>query len=273
MSNIDTLTLANGQAASGTTNTGAPVKVGAAFNSTAPVVSSGQVVDLQVDTNGNLKAVIQNFPTTQPVSGTVAVSGIAGTVAVSGAGTSLADGATFARGTTTETPVGGVVDSTTPTLSSGKVAALSLNTSGQLNVAVGNGVSSGTAGNPSANVITTQPIAGTTYHNNVQASTTGTVFTWKSTGGNLYSVLGQNTGSSTVYLHFFDTASAPTPGTTASSFVLAIPPLADSALLDPKLPIPITFANGIYVLVTGSYAPTDYTAIAASPVVLFGVTL
>lgn len=273
MSNIDTLTLGNGQAASGTTNTGAPVKVGAAFNTTAPTVSSGQVVDLQVDANGNLKTIIENFPSTQAVSGTVAVSGVAGTVAVSGAGTSLADGATFTRGTTVETPIAGVVDGTTPTLTAGKAAALSLTTSGQLNVNVGNGVASGTAGTPSANVITTQPIAGTSYHNNVQAATTGSVFTWKSTGGNLYSVLGQNTGSSVVYLHFFDTSSAPTLGTTASTFVLAIPPLADSALLDPKLPIPITFANGIYVAVTGSYAPTDNTAIAASPVVLFGVTL
>lgn len=49
-------------------------------------------------------------------------------------GTAIADGATFTRGTTNETPAGGVAETSAPTLVTGKAAALSLNLSGGLRV-------------------------------------------------------------------------------------------------------------------------------------------
>lgn len=49
-------------------------------------------------------------------------------------GTSIADAAAFTRGTTTETPAGGVAETAAPSLTTGKAAALSLNLSGGLRV-------------------------------------------------------------------------------------------------------------------------------------------
>lgn len=54
-------------------------------------------------------------------------------------GTSVADAATFTRGTTSETPVGGVVETSAPTLTNGQAGALSLTTGGALRVAVASG--------------------------------------------------------------------------------------------------------------------------------------
>lgn len=46
-----------GNAASGATDVGNPVKVGGVFNTTAPTLTNGQRGDLQLDSNGNLKTV------------------------------------------------------------------------------------------------------------------------------------------------------------------------------------------------------------------------
>lgn len=54
-------------------------------------------------------------------------------------GTALADNATFTRGTTSVTPIAGVVETSAPTLTSGNAGALSLTTGGAVRVAVASG--------------------------------------------------------------------------------------------------------------------------------------
>lgn len=60
-------------------------------------------------------------------------------------GTALADAATFTRGTTSETPVAGVVETSAPTLTNGQAGALSLTTGGAVRVAVASGGIAGIA--------------------------------------------------------------------------------------------------------------------------------
>jgi hypothetical protein len=54
-------------------------------------------------------------------------------------GTSIADGAAFTRDTTSLTPVGGVVESSAPTLTAGDAVALSITTGGAARVAIASG--------------------------------------------------------------------------------------------------------------------------------------
>lgn len=61
-------------------------------------------------------------------------------------GTALADASTFTRGTTSETPVGGIAETSAPTLTNGKAAAFSLDLNGNLRV-----VTSGSGGGSSIN--------------------------------------------------------------------------------------------------------------------------
>lgn len=108
----------------------------------APTLTNGKAAALSLDLAGNLRV-------------NVVTGGGAG-------GTSIADGSTFARGTTSETPAGALAETAAPTLTTGKVGALSMDLSGNLRTTVANGVSSGTAGTPSANVITVQGVASMT---------------------------------------------------------------------------------------------------------------
>lgn len=81
--------------------------------------TTGDYAPLQVDASGNLKVAI--------ISG--AGSG----------GTSIADNAAFTRGTTSATPITGVVETSAPTLTNGNAGTLSLTTGGALRVAVASG--------------------------------------------------------------------------------------------------------------------------------------
>lgn len=86
---------------------------------TSLVGTDGDYAPLQVNASGSLK---------------VAITSGAGS-----GGTSIADGASFTRDTTSITPVGAVVESSAPTLTNGDVAGLSQTTGGALRVAVTSG--------------------------------------------------------------------------------------------------------------------------------------
>lgn len=100
-------------------------------------LTTGKSRVLSLDTNGFLRV-------------NVAAGGAAG-------GTSITDGAAFARGTTAETPAGGVAETSAPSLTTGKAAALSLNLSGGLRVD-GSGVTQPVSGTFWQ---ATQPVSGT----------------------------------------------------------------------------------------------------------------
>jgi hypothetical protein len=114
-----------GNVASGGADSGNPVKVGGKYNLVPITLADGQRGDVQLDANGYLKISI---------------------AAGAGGGIAIADGSTFTRGTSFETPAAGVAETVAPTLVNGRIGALSLNLSGGLRVD-GSGV--------------TQPISGT----------------------------------------------------------------------------------------------------------------
>jgi hypothetical protein len=81
--------------------------------------TDGDYAPLQVNAAGSLKVAI--------------------TAGAGSGGTSIADGASFTRDTTSITPVGAVVETSAPTLTNGDVAGLSMTTGGALRVAVASG--------------------------------------------------------------------------------------------------------------------------------------
>ena len=132
-----------GNVASGAADSGNPLKVGGKYNATPITLADGNRGDLQVDANGYLCVDIK--------------------AGAGSGGTALADNATFTRGTTSETPVAGVVETSAPTLTNGKAGALSLTTGGAVRVDISSGgISSGTAGTPSSNVVSVQGISSMT---------------------------------------------------------------------------------------------------------------
>lgn len=90
---------------------------------TSLVSTDGDYAPLQVNAAGSLKVAI--------------------TAGAGSGGTSIADGASFTRDTTSITPAGAAVETSAPTLTNGDVAALSMTTGGALRVAVASGGVSG----------------------------------------------------------------------------------------------------------------------------------
>lgn len=92
---------------------------------TALAGTDGDYAPLQVNAAGSLKVAI--------------------TAGAGSGGTSIADGASFTRDTTSVTPVGAVVETSAPTLTNGDAAGLSMTTAGALRVAVAAGGVAGIA--------------------------------------------------------------------------------------------------------------------------------
>jgi hypothetical protein len=90
---------------------------------TSLVGTDGDYAPLQVNAAGSLKVAI--------------------TAGAGSGGTSIADGASFTRDTTSLTPAGAVVETSAPTLTNGDAAALSMTTAGALRVSVASGGVSG----------------------------------------------------------------------------------------------------------------------------------
>lgn len=86
---------------------------------TALATTDGDYGPLQLNAAGSLKVAI--------------------TAGAGSGGTSIADGASFTRDTTSLTPVGGVVEASAPTVTAGDAVALSLTTGGAVRVAVASG--------------------------------------------------------------------------------------------------------------------------------------
>lgn len=109
-SSVNGILLAQGSTTSGQDG---PLVQGA-VTTASPSYTTGKTSPLSLDASGNLRV-------------NVVAGGASG-------GTSLTDASTFTRGTTAETPVGGVAETSAPSLTTGKAAALSLNLSGGLRV-------------------------------------------------------------------------------------------------------------------------------------------
>jgi hypothetical protein len=215
MAYLEFLTISNGQAASGATNTGNPVKIGGAYNSSPPTLASGQVGDAQVDVNGNLKTSI--------------VNGIsAGT-----AGTPSANVITV-QGAASMTPVQVTIASGSVTLS----------------------------------VTPAQVTSGGASYYNIIAPATPAAVAVKASGGNIVGLRCVNTSAAAVYIKFWDVTSAPTIGTTAATWQIPVPGNTSGAGIVVPFPEGRSHAHSIYIAVTGGISYTDNTAITANSVVL-----
>jgi hypothetical protein len=233
----------------------------AVYNSTPPTLTNGQVNAMQLDSAGNLLVNIK-----------------AGAAA---GGTSIADGSTFTTGTTPETPVGMLVASTAPTYTAGKVNAPTLDTSGNqfVNVAAG-GVQAGTAGTPSADVVTVQgasnmtPIqvaslaSGGASYNNAIAPATPAVTSVKGAAGTVLGIRCFNLLSTPVYLKMFDISGAIGLGTSNANYQFMIPGNTGGAGFVVPMPEGRAHANSIKYAVTGGIAVNDDTSITASSVIV-----
>lgn len=77
-----------------------------------------------------------------------------------------------------------------------------------------------------------------------------------------------NTAAYPCYVHFYDTSSNPTPGTTPSKWTIAIP-ATSSVEYNPYVPGDIRFFNGVAYSVTKGSADTDATHALVGDVVGF----
>lgn len=153
------------------------------------------------------------------------------------------DGASFTAGTTQGLVGLGVYNDGLSPLTSGQMGSPRISPSRQVLVALGASQTDGWT--MSGAVAPATPVA-------VQL---------KSSAGKIGSIVAGNTDTNWTYLKIFDTASAPTLGTTAANWSIPIPPGSGN---NPPLIGGIQFLNGCYWAVTGGPAFADNTAITAN---------
>ncbi len=197
----------------------------------------------------------------------------------------VANGQTAAGGPTTASPltIGGVYNTSAPTLTNGEVGYAQMDASANTKVNVVNGVSSGTAGSASANVISVQGISGMTpvqtqaaaltsggpSYSNLIAPATPAVSTVKSGAGNVVNIVAFNQLSTPVFLKMFDVSGSITLGTTASTYQFMIPGNTGGAgFVIPLAQGGRSHANSIKYAVTLNISTTDNTSITSNSVIV-----
>ena len=259
-------------------NSGNPVKVGAAYNSSAPTVTTGQVVDLQADSSGNLKVNIaagaaaggtsSSFGSAFPAAGT-AIGMTNGTNMVAfqadsnsylkvnvaaGATQAVVDNSTgFTSGSSQALPIAGFYATSPTALTSGDFGIPLMAKTRQLRTVIDiDGAANGNMtmvgaiapGTPAATAI-------------------------KTSAGALALIHATNDTTGPVYLKFYNLATGSvTLGSTSALFQFEIPGNSAStgAGFVMALPIPIPFSTAITYAVTGAISLTDNTSITASKV-------
>lgn len=237
---------------------------------------------------GNLSVVGNFYPATQPVSGTVGITGtipvsgtfwqaiqpVSGTVSITGSvgvtGTfwqatqpvSLAVMPALVAGAAVIGKVG--MDLTTP----GTTNGMSLSHVGATAVATGNGVVGAgvqrvaIASDNSPVPTTSTPATPSAFNLNSLATTNlGTV---KATPGTIYGLVLSNNGAAAAFVKIYDKASNPTLASDKAVLVIPIP--AASSVFPNLGALGLRFATGIAIAITNLIADTDATAVAASQV-------
>lgn len=164
--------------------------------------------------------------------------------------------------------IGGTYNSSAPTLTTGEVNSFQIDQNANLKTVLENGVASGTAGTPSANVVTVQPIAGSLYSNKIITSATPALVTITLNPSLILDLIALNFTSAPAFIHFFDTVGAIVLGTTASTFTWGIPGNTAGAGVAPPLKIPRAFAAGMQYAVTGGIAANDNTNIGTTGIIV-----
>jgi hypothetical protein len=266
-----------GDTASGVTDSGtAPLKVAGVFNIIPPSFATGQITDLQTDTNGNLKVNIvagaaaggtsSNFGTSFPGSGTAIGF-------LNAAGTNMQAGQVDASGNLKVNIAAGSVQAITDNNSaftSGSTQALpsayAYNDSASALTSGNMGVARVTANRQQRIVHDAATNGGCTPFELIAPATVA-VSAVKASPGQLYFVHATNNNSTPVYLKFYNLASGSvTLGTTAATFQFEIPGNTGGAGFTVALPVGLSLSTAISLAVSGGIALTDNTAITASSV-------
>lgn len=186
---------------------------------------------------------------TQPVSGTVAVSTIAGAITPGTAATSLGKARDSAIGATDTGVAALMVRRDAPTAET---------------PAAGDYIVPQANQNGAQYVHTTfAGSAGATPYTLVSAATTNGASV-KGSAGVLTSLVANNASlSAWRYIRLYNLAAAPTVGTSTAVYVVPIPPQGSVAL---NFPSGLGFSTGIAVAITGGSAANDATAIGAGDV-------
>lgn len=197
-----------GNVASGSADSGNPVKVGGVFNTTPPTLTTGQRGDLQLDSSGNAR------------------------VSLCGPGSTASP--------VVYTPVDGDTQSRQSLL-----------------VVARQQIFNGTTTDRVAKASSTSRI--------VSSAATTNATSGKASAGTVYTLEALNTSAAVKYLKLYNKASAPTVGTDTPVRTIALPPSNVRTFIE--FPTGLYFSTGIAYALTGAAADADTTALAAGDVV------
>lgn len=238
-----------------TRGTTSETPAGGAVSTSAPSLTNGTAGALSLNTSGGLR--VDGSGVTQPISA-------ASLPLPTNASTGVAQGSTTSG--EVGTLVQGAVTTAAPTYTTAQTSPLSLDTAGNLRVTVTNGIQSGTAGSPNANVLSVQGISSmtpivvddepvttggwtgwSTPNNNSNAPLTAKALV-KGSAGKLGGYIIYNPNTSVAYVQVFDAAStgAVTLGTTRPNLVIPIPASSGANLSEIKW----GFTSGMVVAAT-----------------------
>jgi hypothetical protein len=225
---------------------------------------SGTLVQAAVVSGSQSYTAGHTSPVTQDTTGALRVNVVEGS---GGGGTQIQDGTAFTRGTSSETPIAGIVASSAPSLTVGDASVATVDsTDAGLWVHVTNGIAAGTASAPSSSLASMTPQAsvsgGASESSSTITSGTPAVVTVKSGAGQIYTLEVVNCTTSVVYLHFYDVSGGITLGTTAATATRAIPANSSGAGIIVQFPVGRAFTNQIAFAVTGGSANTDNTSLS-----------
>jgi len=115
--------------------------------------------------------------------------------------------------------------------------------------------------------ITPATAGGLSIYRLITAATTNASLV-KSSAGNVYSIYAFNAGTVARYLKFSNTATAPTPGSTAVAYTVYLP--ASSNIIIP-ITTGLSFSTGISFCVTTGVGDTDATVVSAASEVVINI--
>jgi len=268
---------ASGAVASGTANTANPIKIAGAYNTAPPTFTNGQLGDLQMDANGNIKVNIAAGAAAGGTSSTYSAAFPAvGTAVGASDGTNmkplLVDGGGNLKVNIASGSVAAATDNSTFTANS---------TQGLLVVAVADniaGVSAVTQGNEGAvkmtlnrqlrTVADAASSGGAAWYNGIQPATPAKAVV-KASAGQVYFIHATNNNATPVYIKLFNVAAGGvTLGTTAADVNLEVPGNTAGAGFVLPIPCGLAFGTAITLATTNAISATDNTSIAANSVIV-----
>jgi hypothetical protein len=210
--NGNQIAVAKGDVASGSADSGNPVKVGAKYNSTQPTFTDGQRADMQVDSRGNLRMGLY-ANNTQTTASFKADNADADATSATANKLGVMSRGTVYNGTTWDRMKGDATDGLLVNLGSNNDVSLNAGTNAIGKLSANSGVDIGDVDVTSTTFPT--PVATSTYSPtrfvDFGSNATANI---KSSAGNVFSLYCNNENSSDRYIQLHNTATTPAGGAT-----------------------------------------------------------